>query len=513
MRYITFSLIVMLLSGLVSCTKTWDEHYLNIEETVNDSQWNAIKNNTRYSDFVSVMEEFSLDTIFKTGGSFTLFVPTNDAFDSFNSDTGDMSIIMRYHVLDYVFNTIIVTKSKLVRTTTGKFAPIELYEGVYSYGGMDVSYTSPLYIDGRFYEIQGVAYPRPNLYEYISLNSMVLKEYISAYDSVLLDYEKSTPLGFDESGNIYYDSVYTEVNYFDSIYFPLNQEDRNKTATFVVFNDEQYAAALDEMAVNLGGAIVTGDDIPEIWKDEVLIPNLIENGLFPNSLQYEDLAAGRLKNVVGDSVDIEFENIDPDSRLLCSNGIVFNYHDFKVPEYLYRGEVRIEGEHMVYPVGAGIYFWKPGFTVTGSNEVVTATPLKSISIGAENDSLVVLPFPGKPYEGEFSFEFYFKNMFPQKYLFVMGANYRPSGVYKIYVNDILIREFDTFELRKTVYGVNGEYYFPDDKGNNRFDAEFDHLTEYGDIKITITYSDPGGPSGVTPDNGFNVDFISLIPTD
>jgi hypothetical protein len=54
------------------------------------------------------------------------------------------------------------------------------------------------------------------------------------------------------------------------------------------------------------------------------------------------------------------------------------------------------------------------------------------------------------------------------------------------------------------------YYFPVN-GNNRFDAPIDFLTEFGDVKITIKYKGKGGTSSITPLNGFNIDFISLIP--
>lgn len=513
-RFRIFFLMFLFFAG-ISCEKLWEEHYQVDEQTVDEAMWEHIKSEGKYSVFISYMEEYGLDTLFGGGGSYTLFIPTDAAFSDFNADNGDIGIMLKYHMLDYLFGMINVEGSKLLQTYTGKFAQTEYYEGNYYYSGVRIAYTSPLYLDGRYYELEEIAYPLPNLYELIALDTKVLKSFIDSYDSILLDLGESKPQGFDDDGNVIYDSVYTVVNYFDSLYFPVNTESRSSSATFLLFTDDQYFEALDEMALELG-TDMTGADIPQVWQDEVLIPELVETGLFPNTLQYDAFLAegGKMKNVKGDSVQVDLDNIDPGTRQLCSNGAAFSYYDFKVPEYLYRGEVRIEGEHMVDSLGAGIYFWRPDYKVSGTTSAVSANPTVNVSVGASNDSLVSLTFPDQPFNGQFQFEFSFRNMFPQKYLFVWGANYRPSGIYRIYANDVLIKEYDTFTMRQTVYSVDGEsFYFPDAKGNNKLDAWIDHLTEYGDVKITIEYAGVGGLTQLVPVNGFNIDFISLTPSE
>ena len=499
--------IFIFLAGFVSCTKTWDDHYNNPGETVNQTLWETISTNPDYSAFVDYLVEYELDSIFHKGNSLTLFIPTNDAFKSFNPDTGDVSTVLLFHIMNYVFNTVTIQKVKMAETSTGKFVQVEFIDGTYRYNDVNISYFSPLYLDGRFYVIDEVAYPKPNLYEFISLHSPPLKRFIDDFDSVILDYELSKPIGFDEFGNTIYDSVYTIVNYFDSVYFPVNKEDRNKTATFLSFTNEQYTAALDEMAQFLGGNYQSAEDIPSIWQDEVYLPNLVSTGLFNNSLQCEDFY-GPLQNVRGDTVWPDPTNIDCDSRFVCSNGITYSYIDFHVPPYLYKEEIRIEGEHMIDSSG-GLYLWKPGFEVSGSEDAISVKLAKSKGDGASNDSLVSIQFPDQKYTGSYALEFKFTNMFPQKYLFVWGANYRPSGIYQVYVNDELIREYDLFNLRQTVFSVLGStYYFPVN-GFNAFDALVENAAEFGDIKIKLVYKAPGFASL----NGFNIDYISLIPVD
>ncbi len=505
----TKGLLLVLLAGFFSCEKRFDEHYNSAPETIDMRIWDAISANPDYSKFVELISEYELDSIFNQESSFTLFVPTNAAFESFNPDTGDISALLKFHILSYVFNLVSVDKARSIQTSGGKFALVEFFDGMFRYSGSGITSSSPLYLDGRYYELGEIAYPKQNLYEYIAQNTLVLKHYIDEFDSVLLDLEKSTPLGFDDEGNTVYDSVYTIANYFDTLYYPLNEEHRTRTATFILFDDDQYVNALDEMALDMGGGMVSGEDVPASWQEEVLLPELISLGLFPNSLQYEDFLPIKVRNILGDTVEVDPGLIDPE-RILCSNGVVFSYNDeFRVPQYLYKGEVSIEGEHMVDSVAAGIFFWKPEFKVSGSTSAVAATPVKGyVPEGARNDSTVSVTFPFS-FEGEFTFEFYFKNMFPQRYQFVWAASSRPSGLYQVFVNDVFIREFDTFSLRSAVPSiVTGEYFFPIN-GHNKFDGLVDHLTEYGDVKITLKYIS----SGFLKDDGFNIDYISLIPVD
>lgn len=499
--------MLVIFAGFLSCEKKFEEHYEAAEETVNQKLWDVISTNPDYSEFVAHITETGLDSLFQEGRSLTLFIPNNEAFEALEADSFTMVALMNFHILDYLFNVVSVNGSRILQTSAGKFSTVESSSGSYYYDGSPIVKSSPLYLDGRYYEIEDVAKPNPNLYEYIARTASVMRYYIDGFDSIILDLEQSTPIGFDEDGNTIYDSVYIVVNYFDTLYYPVKEEHRSRTATFVLFDDEQYAGALDEMAAILGGSMVSGEDIPDSWQENVLMPEVLAKGAFPNSLQYEDFYAEEIRNIEGDFVEVDPTVIDPESRYLCSNGVAFKYSTFSVPPYLYQGEVSIEGEHMVDSVAAGVYFWLPDYTVTGNIDVVSAFPSKIISPGARNDSVVSLAFPGLNYSGEFNFDFYFKDMFPQKYLFVWGANFRPSGYYQIYVNDVLIREFDTFFLRNPVPSVvPGEYYFPVN-GHNQFDAWIEGLTEFGDIKITLKYLAPGSYST----NGLNIDFISLIP--
>ena len=115
---------------------------------------------------------------------------------------------------------------------------------------------------------------------------------------------------------------------------------------------------------------------------------------------------------------------------------------------------------------------------------------------------------GSSFSETYSVEFTFRNVFPGRQRLEWGANYRPSGVYTIYINDEPIGEYDIFKLRSALLSVTGEIFSPNSSGFNRVDFWVENLTEYGDVRVKFEYKE----SGTSANNGFNIDYVSLIPS-
>lgn len=514
MKYtISKSLVLILLIPLAfsACKREeWDEHYHDEEERVNMLIWDAIREEPRFSRFAELMEFSELDSIFESGLSFTLFIPDNDAMELLSDTTSFLDRILSNHISQTVFQTRNVELNRKLETMLGKFALISRTNDGFRFQDLQIKYSSPLYLDGKIYELAGIAYPQPNLYEFTSLYSSIIKSYIDRTDSTYLDKSLSKPIGFDEMGNTIYDSVISNVNRFERDYFPVSQEFRDKTATFVLFTQEQYNEALDVMAENLGGNYFSHEDIPEEWQFDVLLPGIMEKSLYDNSLEYYQLK-DTMVSVTGDSVFIDPTTINPESRFSCSNGLVYSYYDFEVDSSLYLGEVRIEGEDLIDSIGSGIFAWKENVTVSG----LAVSPEKKYANEASGEAMVDVLF-GANYSGEYTIEFNFTNVFPMKYRFEWRANYRPSGKYSVYVNDQLVQlqdkygdardVFDTYLLQSSIIGVTGDRFIPDN-GYNSTDTWIDNITEFGTVKIRFEYID----SGEGKINGFNIDYVALIP--
>jgi uncharacterized surface protein with fasciclin (FAS1) repeats len=483
------------------CQENWDEYYNNHEPNVDQNMWEQISNDPRFSMFVKYAVDAGVDSFFQNGNAITVFIPDNEAFVNFSNDTIEMEILMKYHIIQTVVNIRNIGETRKMETSGGKYALLENNDQNSYIDGVNITYSSPLYLNGRYYIINEVLFPKPTLYEYISAINPVLKNYIDEFDSVFLNINESTPIGYNESGNTIYDSVFSHINIFDSLYFPIQNEFRNRAATMIIFDNEQYNNALTEMALNLGDGFNSYEDIPKKWQYNVLLPELIDKRIFGEPLHYNDFELGYLKNISGDTVYMNAGNIDPESRFVCSNGISFKYNDFYVADSLYKGELKVQGESLIELIGAGVFGFKEGVKITGSNE----PPSKEFAGSADNDSLINLEL-GIRYTDDMMLEFFIPDVLPQRYRLVWSANFRPSGVFEVYVNDELMGQIDLFNLRKTQVSVTGEFFVPVE-GINKIDFWVENINTYGNVKIGLKYID----SGLGNFNGLSIDYISLVP--
>ncbi|HEX2395780.1 MAG TPA: hypothetical protein VHI78_10560, partial [Bacteroidales bacterium] len=290
------------------------------------------------------------------------------------------------------------------------------------------------------------------------------------------------------------------------------EEFRNSTATIVFPKEENYNAALDVMAANLNAGYTDHNDIPIVWQNKVLIPYLLERGVFENMLEREEFIQKavndtvKLKNILGDSVVINYE---PNEKTLCSNGYAYNYYEFSVPDTLYKSPIFYEGEWWLKTLGNQAFGWNPG-VINISDKVYDYE--KEFVGPAHNDTIFRVYFD-QGYTGRYSVDFNVKNLFPRKYLAVVRTVMRVGGIYDIYVNDELMRTFDYNAYKLNSGTINSvvplKRYNPEPLGYNKFDFWIDNLDEYGKARIRIEYR---GPSTLTT-NGLVIDYIQFVPRD
>lgn len=512
MKYIqpVVFVVIILLTGCDQ--KVWEDHYNDIPETVDQNIWEVIRADPDLSQFAGFIEEFRYDSLFEGDNPYTLFIPTNQAFSQF-LDTGAVTtILLDYHISLHVIQSRNISDKQKVQTLGEKFTLFEKSGNGATLDGIDLTFESPLYRNGKYYLLEEVAIPKPNLYEFFALNNPVLKDYIDDQDSIILDKELSRPIGFDEFGNTIYDTVSEVYNLFEEEFFPVSEEFRYKTATIVFPLEEDYNAALTEMALSMGSVYQDHTDIPLQWQNEVLIPYLLEHGVFENMVEeYEFiLAAGedtlKMKNILGDSVVIEYE---PAEKALCSNGYAYNYLDFQVPDTLFTGSYRHETEWLLVRTGTNKYSWDEEKAVVVSD--ISYPPLRELVPSASNDSTAAVYFD-KGYEGQYSVEFNVETLFPRKYLMVVMTKMYVGGIYDIYVNDELVMTMNwkDYEYFRGIYwSVTGEVYVGDKQGFNRFDCYIENKLDYGTTRIRFDYKGPGNVLS----NGFVMDYVEFFPID
>jgi len=501
-------LIITLIIFLAGCkNEKWDNHYNQKPETININVWEAIQQNSSLSSFVAAIKNYKLDSLFSDKNVFTFFVPDNEAFEQYQNNV-DVKVL-KYLISNFLINSKSIIGKKQIQTIGEKYLYIENVNNKLYYDGIEVKFESPLYKNGKYFIINQVPEVLDNLYEYISQNIPILKKYIDSQDSIVIDKDRSKPLGFDENGNTIYDTVATIVNKFELKYFPVSKESRYKKATLVFPVQEQYDEALNQMAQYIGGNYNSYLDIPLEWQYKYLIPYLINIGLFENLLEEDKFTLPpkkdtlKLKNILGDSVIIDYQVT---GKNICSNGYAYRYLYFKVPDTLYKSPVRYEGEWLVKTLGGGNFQWQKFVNVSSDKSFA----VKKIKMPfASNDTCIYVSF-GSNYTGKFSVEFNIDNLFARSYRMIVKTHINVGGKYKVYVNDVLVRSFDYY------YYVQNNYYYRSIVNNkiykptgslNIFDCRVDNLSEYGKAKIKFEYT---GPSSIY-ELGFVIDYIEFEP--
>jgi len=73
--------------------------------------WDAIREEPRFTKFVEYIKKYDLDTFLCAGHAYTLFIPDNDAFDTFIETEGFADKILSHHIspqssLQEIFNKV-----------------------------------------------------------------------------------------------------------------------------------------------------------------------------------------------------------------------------------------------------------------------------------------------------------------------------------------------------------------------------------------------------------------------
>lgn len=531
MKLIFNILIIVLLVGLLGCSqKNWDEYYNTPPETVNSSVWDAIKGKSEFSKFVAYVEKYKLDTLFSRNDVYTLFIPDNTAIDqALIIDTIGLRDIS-YLISKHFIQSVDIQGKQKIQTLQFKYATIENISGKSTLDGVPFKFESPLYINGKYFVLNKMAFPRPNFYEYFETNVPALKTYIDSKDSIIID-PRSIAKGFDKDGKTIYDTIAIKYNTFElgatnaagyiikKGWFEVSKEFRAKTATFVYPKLPKYQSALTEMAQKLGGDYHDFNDIPMAWQNDVLIPFLLKHGTFTNMLEASEIQDTNfvaysknrqkytMKNIQNDSIIVSYKAVDP---YLCSNGIAYDYEKFSVPDTLYSGTTKFEGEWLAVRSGAGTFKWREGVSINPTSFV----PLVNLYKGGSNDSILSVTFT-KGYTGEYNLQFMTRNLFPRKYRLVIATNMDIGGKYDIVVNGVVVRTFDYFDYVKARGIINsvetGKRFSPTGR-YNRFDCWVNNITEYGKAKINIVYKGPAsGPLAGANVPGLSIDYIEFVP--
>ncbi len=542
---------IIVLGGLLltGCENPWADHYSTDGSYVDRTIWDEVHTNPEYTQFASYIEQFGLQGFFQNSDTListkTLFIPTNSAFQTYSDGEHEITkSLILYHLIKSYFLLSNIKNNLKSLTQNGKFLYFENHDGTFAVDGIELSTFSERFSDGIIYPMDEVLEPKPSIAEYLDENAEYFSTYISSFDTLLMDYANSEIIEIDlENDLIIYDSVYTIYNEFKAKYFDVDYNTRDTFATLLLYTDEQFYDALDVVAEDLG--YPSGADLPVKWIEEVYFGYYLETAFFDDLLSYDDLSQEYVVNILGDTVQIDYSNLNPE-QVICSNGLIYHYYDLIIPEELYKTEARTEGEALVQKDVDGKLIFKNGVQTTYKDQSGNSLDLKgniNYVLGAtgiaSNDSAIQVTISSN-FEGSFELEVPILNVFPGRYFLDWAGFSTISGVYKVYINDSLIytrlpfepaanpgslvSEFDTYNFgnftlddltthengvdwtrlraSNSLWNIN-EFYVESDPS----DPDEYYLKEFGDVIVKFEFisSSPSNSSNT----GIVIDYLNL----
>lgn len=238
--------------GFQSCTD-WDDHYDVTTDGSGASDktlWEQISNNPKLSNFAALMEKVGYDKALSTNQSYTVWAPSNDAFDfeKYNAMSDSLlkaeflnnHIARGYHRATGEINERVHLLNKKVMAFQGN--------GCYTLGNIALDSTNMLGKNGIMHLMSSYINFRPNFYEEFLRNeytTSLAKLYKSAMKREI-DKDNSIEGPIKDGAMTYLDTVYVESNkMFSYLNSKLTTED--STYTMIVPTDKAWKAAYDKV--------------------------------------------------------------------------------------------------------------------------------------------------------------------------------------------------------------------------------------------------------------------------
>jgi len=331
--------IIVAVIILAACEDSWNEHYTQDEQIVNNDNIEVVNMNA--ADFLKSKPNFSsLYKLFEDEGVislikekdllYTLLVIDNGSITG-NPPSDDNEYLAKSHISDISLSPSNLYDGQRILMWNGKYLNVskvenENNESTISFNGTKVKKITKVN-DGYIYEIENYVNSPKSMFELIEdLNDdhSIFREMILSRNQMTFDREASLPIGVDNTGSTVYDSVFIVTNpYFDNINFDLTSE--ALTATMLVFSNDVVEKALTEATENLATwGLQREDSILSNW--------ILEAAFYDLRLTKQDFDENiDLTSIFDRQWRTTVQNVDLDNPISMSNGVAYNVTDFKIP--------------------------------------------------------------------------------------------------------------------------------------------------------------------------------------
>lgn len=332
-------ILIVCTTGFIACNDDWNDHY-DEDQTPSakyENLMDLINDQADLSIFKKMLEFTGYDLVLRSNQSYTVWAPTNSAFNENIDWTDSLSIAntVTNHITRSSYptskvareeNRILMLAYKFIKfTRTGTDS--------WTFGNEPLVEKDLAAKNGIVHKINKIVPFEDNLWQYLKRDENLdsISKYTYSFDVYTFDEENSVFLGTNESGQRLYDSVFYYRNTLlqDDLNAYLSVED--SIYTMLVPTNYAWNNAYNKVKEFYRPFI---SSVPQSYKDSVqdshtkkaLVENLIFRGSLENfSGNQEDSIISTTNNVFYAPARL-FENAN---KKILSNGIVYITDDLK----------------------------------------------------------------------------------------------------------------------------------------------------------------------------------------
>lgn len=325
----------------------WDDHYdggsTGESSGANTTLWEEIESREDLSNFAKLLKKVGYDTALASDQSYTVWAPTNTAFDFEKYNAMSDSLLKAEFINNHIargYHRAIGTVSERVYLLNKKFMTFE-GTGTYSIGGIDVTTPNMLGKNGIMH-IMGnkIIDFRPNFYDFFirehenGFATTTLAQIFTSNQSREIDLDNSV-VGPMKDGQItYLDTVYVEKNkIFDQLNAKLSSEDSSYTA--LIPSDHAWEVAKSKLqsyykypdkiqaftyttndqnelkyTTQIASEVVRKDSLANVYIQEVMLKPLFYSNTVNPCLKNEGTPAAALDSIKSTSYNVTANTLD-----------------------------------------------------------------------------------------------------------------------------------------------------------------------------------------------------------
>jgi len=224
-----FSIVLLFIVSIYSCTDNWDSHYSPISAEKSDlNLYDYIKSQDSLSIFTKMLKIAGYDTILNKSQTYTVWAPVNSALQNVNlNDSSKVIEIVKNHIARFSYTTSGVS-SKQVYMLANKIITFAGSGSTYTFGGQNIIKSNIATTNGILHFVANYVPYLTNIWEFIGKTQGLdsLKSYLYSNSKLEFDLVASgNDIGTDANGQLLYDSVFTFTNKILNRMGALNTED------------------------------------------------------------------------------------------------------------------------------------------------------------------------------------------------------------------------------------------------------------------------------------------------